>query len=202
METAGVDTQQALEDSRLLLLDAERTLGEFLIDGQPHWGRFEIAMREAMSKVQMSAPSGLRAYGEMVGILWTAGDYTAAIRLEEFWNKLLHDGGFSLFCSYPIDIFASDFRVSGVDALLCDHTHLIPSGADEALENAINRAMDEHLGGRVHDVRARMKTNHRSSWALLPTGESMILWLRKNLPREADGIVSLAGRYYRTAAGF
>ena len=192
----GVNTEKAESEGRLLFLDAVRTLGELLIDGQPDWVRFKRVIGAAMSKVQAAGPTGLRAYGEMVGVLWTARKYTAAIRLEEFWNKLLHSGGFSLFCSYPIDIFTTDFQISGVDSLLCDHTHLIPGYSDEALERALNRAMDERLGGRALGLRLLIKANYRPSWAVLPKAEGIILWLRNNLPHEAEDILSLARRYY------
>ena len=199
LEKLGVNTEQAVSESRLLLLDAQRTLGEFMIEGQPDWERFERVVRAAMSTVQAGGRARLRAYGEMVGILWTAREYSAAIRLEEFWNKLLQGGGFTLFCSYPIDIFAKDFQISGVDALLSDHTHLISNGADESLESAISRAMDERLGHQAHGLRLLIKANYRPSWAVLPKAEGSILWLRSNLPHQAEEILSLARQYYRAS---
>ena len=199
LQKLGVNTSQVIDESRLLMLDAQCTLGEFMIDGHPDWNRFEKAIGAAMRKVEAAGPARLRAYGEMVGILWTAGQYTAAVRLEEFWNKLLEGDKFSLYCSYPIDIFAKDFQISGVDALLCDHTHLIPTGTDECLENAINRAMDERLGARARGLRLLIKANYRPSWAVLPKAEGIILWLRNNLPHDAEEILNLARQYYRAS---
>jgi hypothetical protein len=199
LEKRGVNTGRAIAHSRLLFLDATRTLGEFMLGGMPDWKRFERVISAAVRNLQAAGPMGLRAYGEMVGVLWTAGEYSAAIRLEEFWNKLLEAGGFSLFCSYPIDIFARDFRIEGVDALLCDHTHLVPTGSEEALESAIDRAMDERLGARADGLRRIMTENFRPSWARLPRPEAKILWLRNNLPNEAaEDILGLARRYYHS----
>jgi hypothetical protein len=196
----GVDTRQAESDSRLLWLDAQRTLGRFMMEGQPDWERFSSVVGAAMSRVRAAAPAGLRAYGEMVGVLWTAGQYTAAIRLEEYWNRLLAtDGRFTLFCSYPIDVFAKDFNISGVDALLCDHTHLVPSGGDDALVSAVDRAMDECLGERAPGVRTRMEASRRPARAAMPQAEAMILWIREFLPQDADAILALARQYYSTA---
>jgi len=199
LEKLGVNTELAISESRLLLLDAERTLGKFMIDGSPDPARFAKTVSAAMEKVQSSGVTGVRAYGEMVGVLWTARQYTAAIRLEEFWKNLLAAGGFSLFCSYPIDIFAEDFQISGVDSVLCDHTHLIPTGTGQLLESAINRAMDERLGSRAHSMKQLIRANFRPAWATLPKPEATILWLRNNLPGEAEGILSLAREYYRAA---
>jgi hypothetical protein len=196
----GVDTQQAVRDSKLIMLDARETLGEFMIDGRPDADRFSARVDACILSLRGAGVTGLRAYGEMVGVLWTEGQYTAAIQLEEFWNRLLDRGGFSLFCSYPIDIFGPDFRISGVDALLCDHTHLIPTGSDEALESALDRAMDQHLGTRSYGLKSLIKANYRPSWAILPRAEGTILWLRNNLPHEADDILNLARQYYRSSA--
>ncbi|HSU33743.1 MAG TPA: MEDS domain-containing protein [Bryobacteraceae bacterium] len=195
----GANPEKAIADSRLVRLDAERTLGEFMMDGQPDWHRFEKVISAAMRKLLAENPAGLRAYGEMVGVLWKAGQYSAAIRLEEFWNRLLQGGDFSLFCSYPIDIFSEEFQTSGLESVFCDHTHVIPTGMDETLGRSINRAMDKHLGARARELKSLISQKLRPSRAVLPKGEGMILWLRDNLPRDAEAIVSLARQYYRAA---
>jgi hypothetical protein len=104
----------------------------------------------------------------------------------------------SLFCGYPIDIFSPDFQADKVDALLCAHTHLLP--LNPALENALNRAMDEVLGARVDGLRRLIQANHRPAWAKIPPAEALILWLRNNLPGSADQIINLARRYYQPQA--
>jgi hypothetical protein len=131
----------------------------------------------------------------MVGLLWKAGQYAPAIRLEELWNELLKSNDVSLFCGYPIDIFSPDFQADKVDALLCAHTHLLP--VNPALEGALNRAMDEVLGPRVDGLKQLVQTNHRPAWGEVPRPEALVLWLRNNLPGSADQIMRLARQYYR-----
>lgn len=193
LEDLGVDTALAIANSTLLVLDAQRTLGGFMMDGEPDWARFEPIISSALAKV---GTKRLRAYGEMVGILWAAREYTAAIRVEEYWNRLIGAGGFSLFCSYPIDIFDAAFHPSGVEALLCDHTHLIPTGSDEGLESALYEAIDQHLGSKAGALRQRIKAEARPGWGVLPKAESIILWLRNHAPLEAEGVLSSARRNY------
>lgn len=197
----GVDTRAPLAESGLLVLDACTTLNRFLVDGQPDRVRFREAVCEAICKVRGVRPAGLRAYGEMVGMLWAAGQYAAATRIEKFWDELLRDRDFSLFCSYPIDIFSTDFQISQMDALLCEHTHLIPAGREEDLRGALDRAMDDVLGPEAQNLRPLIKANYRPAWAALPEAESIILWLRNNLPREADAILTRARSYYESEAG-
>ena len=51
---------------------------------------------------------GVRAFGEMVAILWEQGNRAAAVRLEELWNELQKTQTFALFCAYPIEGFSDD----------------------------------------------------------------------------------------------
>jgi hypothetical protein len=186
---------KAVLEGRLVFLDAEATLNRFMVDGWPDPERFRAIVGEALQGVQARAVhTGVRAYGEMVGLLWKAREYSPAMRLEGLWNELLKSSDASLFCAYPIDIFSPEFEVGNLDALLCAHTHLLP--LDAALENALNRAMDEVLGARVDGLRRLIQTNHRPSWAAIPRAEALVLWLRNNLPGSADQIINLARQYY------
>ena len=187
---------KAVLEGRLVFHDAEAMLGRFMVNGAPNPELFANVVGEALRGIQARAVhTGARAYGEMVGLLWKAGEYSAAVRLEELWNQLLKSNDVSLFCGYPIDIFSPDFRADKVDALLCAHTHLLP--LNQALEGALNRAMDEVLGARVDGIRRLIQTNHRPSWAEIPRAEALVLWLRNNLPGSADQIINLARQYYR-----
>ena len=133
----------------------------------------------------------------MVGILWKARQFAAAIRLEQFWNRLLEQSSFSLYCAYAIDVFGKEFEVGNLDGILCTHTHLVPAQPDGTLKTALHRAMDEILGPHADDLRIRIKGHRRPSWAVMPTAESMLLWLRRNVPQQTDDIVTLARMHYR-----
>ncbi|HEY6058893.1 MAG TPA: MEDS domain-containing protein, partial [Candidatus Limnocylindrales bacterium] len=190
---------QAVLEGRLVFHDAEAMLGRVMVAGTPSSERFADVVGEALRGVQDRAGhTGVRAYGEMVGLLWKAGELDAAVRLEELWNELLRVHDVSLFCGYPIDIFSPDFQADKVDALLCAHTHLLP--LNPALENALNRAMDEVLGPRVDGLRRLIQANHRPAWAKIPPAEALVLWLRNNLPGSAEQIINLARRYYQPQA--
>lgn len=190
---------QAVLEGRLVFLDAQATLDRLMVDGQPNRELLDAVVGDALKGVQARAGhTGIRAYGEMVGILWKTGQHGAAVRLEEYWNSLLHSGNISLFCAYPIDVFGEEFQAENVDALLCAHTHMVP--IDDDLESALDRAMNEVLGERVADLRALTKANHRPSWGEVPRSEAMILWLRTNLPGSASEILGLARQYYQPLA--
>jgi hypothetical protein len=196
LQLVGADTRAWIESKQLIFLDAEETLRQFLVDHQPDWLGFERVVGSAIRQVQPTNHSrGLRAYGEMVGILWKARRYAAAIRLEQLWNRLLESSSFSLFCGYSIDVFGKDFNAD-LDSVLCTHTHVIPAQTDAKLEIALNRSMDEVLGPKAEALRATIKPSRRSSWAVMPNAESTLLWLRKNLPDDADRIVERTQHHY------
>lgn len=190
----GGDPHEALRAGRLVIRNAQDLLSQFMVDEQPDWERFQSVVGALVQSIRGAAKGkGLRAYGEMVGLLWQAGQRSAAVRLENHWNRLRQLSGFELFCGYPIDVFGSEFETGSVNDLLCTHSHLI-SGTKGYLERAVSFAMAEILGPESGSppVRAGLP----SSWAALPRAEATILWLRKSHPDVADKIMDRARKYY------
>lgn len=197
LDRLGIGTQRAIECRQLVFLDAHDTLAEFMEGGEPDWNSFEAVVRSAMRQVLTTRPgAGLRAYGEMVGVLWKARQFAAAIRLEQLWNRLLEQSSFCLYCAYAIDVFGKEFHVANLDGVLCTHTHLVPAQPNGALETALNLALDDIFHEKADDLRVLIKANHRPSWAIMPTAENMLLWLRRNLSTQADSIVERAQHHY------
>src|SRR5438445_4296155 len=110
-----------------------------MVGGRPDRGRFESVIGTVISDIR--AHTG------------KAGQFSAAMRLKQFWRELLTEFGFNLFCAYPIDVFNEQFQTAAVNALLSVHTHLLPAGEDGSLEGAINLAMHEVLGARAEGLK-------------------------------------------------
>ncbi len=193
----GANVSDLIASKQFVIWDARHTLTQFMIDGQPDWERFEKTIRGAMRTVRPRAGAeGLRAYGEMVGVLWTARQFAAAIRLEQLWNRLLEQSAFSLYCAYAVDVFGKEFEIGSLEGVLCTHTHLVPAQPDGSLENALNRSLDEILGPKADKLRVLIKANYNPTWAVMPTAESIVFWLKKNLPQHADQIFDRARHHY------
>jgi hypothetical protein len=200
MHDAGTDAAGAMREGRFIVLDARETLVAILVDGHPEWSRFHAVVDAKLEEARSRARgAGLRVYGEMVGVLWEAGQGGAAAQLESHWNRSLLQSGFALFCAYPIDVFGPQFEIAGIDAMLCAHTHVLPARDDAALQHAVNRAMTEVLGRRAEGLRLLIKPNFRPSWAALPRGEAEILWVRNNLPEYANEILGRARESYHAS---
>jgi hypothetical protein len=117
--------REAERDGRLVFLDARATLDRILADGQPDEGLFHSVVGETMREVRARSGSGkVRAFGEMVGLLWSEARYAQAERLEELWNSLLAGSDYSLYCAYRIDLFDRDVDKAGLNSIVLAHTHL------------------------------------------------------------------------------
>jgi MEDS: MEthanogen/methylotroph, DcmR Sensory domain len=200
LAAAGIDVRAARDTGRLVTLDAGETLAGFMVNGSPDRERFDATVGTTVRALRARIPGGaLRAYGEMVGLLWRAGEYAAAIKLEALWNALLRDEPIRLYCAYPIDVFGKEFCADDVDALLGAHTHLVPAAAE--LADAVDEAIGEVLGPAAATLlKTAMDAGEPPASAALPPGEATILWLRKHLPDYAPEIVARARTRCRAAA--
>ena len=123
-----VDTLQQQGD--LLLLDARQTLATFMVNGQPDADFFKASAGSALEKVAQGRPKTIRAYGEMVDVLWKDGMSAAAIKLEMLWNQLANTHDFSLLCGYAMGSF---YKNAMIDDVCRHHTHRMSESGETAL---------------------------------------------------------------------
>jgi hypothetical protein len=119
----------AREQGRLQIVDAEALLGQFMIGGHPDEALFLGALERLLVGVAptQSAAGGLRAFGEMVDVLWRRGSSAAALELDALWNRARRRFELSLFCAYTMRNFYKQDD-SGQFRDLCElHTHVIPT---------------------------------------------------------------------------
>lgn len=196
LDRFGTQPAEAVKAGRLLLLDARETMDDVFVGGYLDADRFQRAVGELVRSI-LAAGFKLRVYGEGAGLLWAAGQYPAAIRLEQLCGLLQEEWEFEVFCGYPIDIFGERFQSGIVDPLLCAHSHLISSVDTAPVRNALARAMNELLGANFPERYPSSSVGHSERWPKLPTGERLILWVRSHMPDHAPKILTLARRYYQ-----
>jgi hypothetical protein len=179
---------QAVNEGRLRVLDAEETLGRFMANGMPQWQPFRETIGGLIADLRLRYPT-VRAYGEMVDVLWQRGEREAALRVEEYWNELGRLQTFSLFCAYQMDPLDSASYGGPLESVCRVHSHLIPSpdGArfDEAVHEATRRTLDQPLA----QILLSLAANHRSA-TRMPSGQAMLFWLKQNMPRTAEKVLS------------
>jgi hypothetical protein len=118
-----IDVKEAQRLGDLVVLDAHETLALFMVGDAPVAELFESHLSRIIEQVLGDHPrSMIRAYGEMVDILWKDGRPDAAIRLEMLWNKLAATYRFSLLCGYSMGSF---YKQTGSFEEVCrHHTHV------------------------------------------------------------------------------
>src|SRR5262245_11057804 len=121
----GVDVDGATAAGRFLAVDAAETLARVVVDGVPDESRFRAGVGELLDRIGGSGPT--RVFGEMVGLLLAAGNAAATIRLEDFWNELLAERGFSLFCAYPMRHLGGPPLADPLAAICDRHDHIVPA---------------------------------------------------------------------------
>jgi hypothetical protein len=126
-----IDCESARRNGSLLLLDAEDTLGQFMIGDAPDPDLFEQNVgRLIQQMVDGRGRPLIRAYGEMVDVLWKQGRPEAAIKLEILWNKLAMKFRFALLCGYAMGNFYKQAR--HLDEVCAQHTQIIPHDTNDA----------------------------------------------------------------------
>jgi PAS domain S-box-containing protein len=130
LELRGFDGGGALAAGLLTFFDAHEILAKFMRDGEPDPRLFESTVG-AIFEGQLAARPGvkLRAYGEMVDVLWQGGQRGAAIRLEELWNELQARHSFTLLCAYAVANFYKE--PAELQRVCATHTHVMPNGEAE-----------------------------------------------------------------------
>jgi len=107
----GIGLTLARKQGRYIDLDAEETLSAFMVSGWPDPDLFSEVVTGLITRASASGRP-VRAFGEMVALLWGRGDSGATIRLEHLWNTLCLAQGFTLFCAYPRSGFTQDASAS------------------------------------------------------------------------------------------
>lgn len=125
----GHDIQALNASGQFLPLDAESVLAEFMVNGWPDETLFNHVVNDILGKARTNGRQ-VRAFGEMVAILWAKGQIGATIRLEQLWNMFCEHETFCLFCAYPKSGFIQDASESVMH--ICGvHSKMVSGGTGE-----------------------------------------------------------------------
>jgi len=124
LQARFIDVDRAKHIGDLILLDADNTLATFMKDDEPEPACFKRHVGDVIAQAlggRVRTP--VRAYGEMVDVLWKQEKAEAAIKLEILWNELATTHAFSLLCGYSMGNFYKQTRQ--YEAVCAQHTHVI-----------------------------------------------------------------------------
>ena len=164
LNARGVDLESARKEGRFLCGDAARTLSTFMVD---EWPDEALFIRTIESTVASAPNAGnIRAFGEMVALLWAQGSRNAAVRLEEIWNAFMKTHTLSLCCAYPLHSFGADADASLFMKVCAQHTPVLPAESYTALPTPAERlravSLLQHKARALESEKAGRKQAEKS----------------------------------------
>jgi hypothetical protein len=180
------DVETACARGRLIAQDAAALLERIVHDGRVDGERLRRELCPLLDSPSVRACGRVRIYGEMVSLLWQAGQPAAVIELEEAWNELAGTHRFALFCGYLLDALEERSCTGPLHELGRTHTDVF---VDAATEDVLGISFSLVLSC---SGREQMVGEHR-----LPGGRRTLLWLHRNMPVTSRHIVERTRRYLR-----
>jgi len=142
LAAAGHDVGEALGSGQLTLLDANETLAHFMVDDRPDRERFLLHVGGLVQRLRgRGCHAPVRAYGEMVDLLWRRGNSEGALRLEELWNELGRLESFTLLCAYVMGNFYRESHGAGFRGVCSVHSHVLPAEPESTEPEALMREL-------------------------------------------------------------
>jgi hypothetical protein len=196
LERRGWDPE-ALERKRLLTrLDAEELLDAFMDEDLPSQERFERVVGGLVDETTARFPGQtIRAFGEMVDVLWQRGQEGAAIALEELWNELAKTRSFALLCGYQLDVFHPDVQREALPEVMRMHSHTRTVEEPSRLAAAVDQALSEILGP-TRAARIYLDVAEHVPHGALPRAQAVLSWLSTRDAPFATEILERARMHY------
>jgi hypothetical protein len=123
LRASGFDIKTALRQGDYIPLDAKETLARFMVAGWPDDALFERLVTSILTRARGDR-NRVRAFGEMVAVLWAEGHHGATVRLEHLWTRFCQQETFPLFCAYPRSGFTQDADVS-IQQICSAHSRVV-----------------------------------------------------------------------------
>jgi MEDS: MEthanogen/methylotroph, DcmR Sensory domain len=200
LERRGGNVDELQAEGLLTCCDAEETLATFMDGDVPSADRFEASVGAILDDVARRYPeTTVRAFGEMVDLLFQRGQEAAAIALEEVWNRALETRRFALLCGYELDVFDLDTQTSALPEIVRTHTHPRPVADTARLAAAVHETLTDVVGS---DAAARiyLRVAEEVPRTALPRAQAVLMWLSRHQPTTARLVLQGARTRYARAA--
>lgn len=126
----GLDLFSLTLQDQYIPLPADETLNQFMINGWPDDNLFFHLLTNLLLRARKKDRK-VRAFGEMVAVLWSQGYSGATVRLEHLWTRYCELEKFGLLCAYPKSGFTENPHESL--AQICDcHSKMVAIQQDDA----------------------------------------------------------------------
>ena len=197
LEAEGVDVHAAQERGQLTVVDADEILPRLMRDAMPDPPAFRRAFGDVLGRARTGGSyQKVRAWGEMVNVLWERGDIAASMNLEDLFDQLNKTIDIAMFCSFLMDNFNGDVHERMLPRLGTNHSHLIPVEDYARLERAVNDALRETVGpDEARVLESGLLSRYRPPFNM-PPAQALLLALRRFLPTVADPVLRRSRELY------
>ena len=122
-----VDVDQAIRDGQLNFVVAEEVMPRFLRGENVDDDLFRTAVADALDQARGGGRyHHVQVFGELVDVLWQAGNARATLRVEELWNELRQKiPVFTLYCGFHVSQSPDELLRSSMRDVLVNHSHLL-----------------------------------------------------------------------------
>ena len=123
LRSQGFDLDARIAADQYIPIDAEDLLSLLVVDGWIDENIFNSFITDIVNRAKQRNGK-VRAFGEMVAVLWEQGNCGATVQLENLWNELHGKSPFTLFCAYPKTGFSQSAHDS-IDTICKQHAKVI-----------------------------------------------------------------------------
>ncbi|PSJ16382.1 MEDS domain-containing protein [Nitrosomonas supralitoralis] len=152
LDGLDLDLQRYKNSGQIKFFDAEFLLSNLLfnriIDKQAFHDFVTYPIQVTRSKF-----GKVRAFGEMVDVLWQNNQEDSALQLEDLWNDLCMNEELMLLCTYLLDSLDPNDYEKSLEHICKCHTHSIPINT---LNTSSGPAMLEIFGTAWNKVMSKL----------------------------------------------
>ena len=159
MDALGLDVHTFKSQGQIKFFDAEFLLSGFLIDGVLEEQAFQEFVGIPIQAAQLKFGK-VRAFGEMVDVLWKNDQQDLAIELEGWWSELCDKNELMLLCTYLLDSLDPNSYDNSLERICKCHTHSLPINS---FNPVVGGAMLELFGAAWSNVVNKIKESNNIS---------------------------------------
>jgi len=144
---APFEIERAIASGQVILCDANEMLGKFMVGDTPDPDLFHDALARVMSELKSGnrARKRVRAFGEMVDVLWRQGNGEGALQLEALWSQAQAEYSLSLLCAYLMGDFYKEVDSARFVEVCGRHTHVMPTETFSRIQDPEHRLREISL---------------------------------------------------------
>ena len=201
LESRGFNLAALFRRHQLTVLDAALTLPKFMTGSLPDARTFKGLARKTIEKARAGGKyAGVRWWGEMVNVLYVAGNKRGSHRLEQLFDEVAHEQSIAIFCSFRMDQYDPRIYEEDFGNVCRTHSHLIAAENDLSHKAAVNRAIREVIG-EIKGPLFRSLALWTGTPCLMSSSQALLFWIKGTLPMHFEEVMKRVRAYDEAREG-